>query len=132
MTNFEMEDHLVLCNWAPRGLQWIREVHSKIILDKRPVVIIHDNPEGIVLPDQADESAFNDVYIVRGDPTNEDLWDTFQGTLVRLDTMTFFLKYLWPTFVEIDGLVLRESHIEWTPETWSRQREEGNYSNNRN
>ncbi len=33
VSNFEMDDHLVLCNWAPRGLEWIREVHSKIITD---------------------------------------------------------------------------------------------------
>jgi Trk K+ transport system NAD-binding subunit len=69
--NFEMEDHLVLCNWGPRGLSWIREVHSKIIQDKRPVVIIHDNTEEIDLPDKQDDAAFNDVYIVKGDPTNE-------------------------------------------------------------
>ena len=71
VSNFEMEDHLVLCNWSPRGLPWIREVHSKIIQDKRPVVIIHDSPEGIDLPDRQDDPAFNDVYIVKGDPTNE-------------------------------------------------------------
>ena len=71
VTNFEMEDHLVLCNWAPRGLDWIREVHSKIIQDKRPVVIIHDDTEQIDLPDKQDDPAFNDVYIVKGDPTNE-------------------------------------------------------------
>jgi voltage-gated potassium channel len=71
VSNFEMEDHLVLCNWASRGLEWVREVHSKIIQDKRPVVIIHDRPEEIDLPDTADEPAFNDVYIVKGDPTNE-------------------------------------------------------------
>jgi Trk K+ transport system NAD-binding subunit len=69
--SFEMEDHLVLCNWGPRGLAWIREVHSKIIQDKRPVVIIHDDTEQIHLPDKQDDPAFNDVYIVRGDPTNE-------------------------------------------------------------
>ncbi len=69
--NFEMDDHLILCNWAPRGLEWIREVHSKIVLDKRPVVIIHDHPEDIDLPDTADEPAFHDVYIVKGDPTSE-------------------------------------------------------------
>ncbi len=69
--NFEMEDHLVLCNWGPRGLSWIREVHSKIVQDKRPVVIIHDNPDEIDLPDKQDEAAFNDVYIVKGDPANE-------------------------------------------------------------
>ena len=71
VSNFEMEDHLVLCNWAPRGLEWIREVHAKIIQDKRPVVIIHDDPDEIDLPDKQDEPAFNDVYIVKGDPTSE-------------------------------------------------------------
>ncbi len=71
VSNFEMEDHLVLCNWAPRGLEWIREVHAKIITEKRPVVIIHDEPDAIDLPDKGDEAAFSDVYIVKGDPTNE-------------------------------------------------------------
>ena len=71
VSNFEMEDHLVLCNWAPRGLEWIREVHAKIIQEKRPVVIIHDVPDEIDLPDKGDEAAFSDVYIVKGDPTSE-------------------------------------------------------------
>jgi voltage-gated potassium channel len=71
VSNFEMEDHLVLCNWAPRGMEWIRQVHSKVIQDKRPVVIIHDDTQRIDLPDTQDDPAFNDVYIVKGDPTNE-------------------------------------------------------------
>ena len=71
VSTFEMENHLVLCNWSPRGLEWIREVHSKIIAEKRPVVIIHDETDEIDLPDKADEAAFSDVYIVKGDPTSE-------------------------------------------------------------
>ncbi|HZW35205.1 MAG TPA: NAD-binding protein [Isosphaeraceae bacterium] len=71
VTHFQMDDHLVLCNWTPRGLEWIREVHSKILTEPRPIVIIHDNPDEIDLPDKQDEPAFNDVYIVKGDPTNE-------------------------------------------------------------
>jgi voltage-gated potassium channel len=71
MSNLEMSDHLVLCNWSPRALDWIREVHSGIVTDKRPVVIVHDTPDEVVLPDKQDEAAFNDVYIVRGDPANE-------------------------------------------------------------
>lgn len=72
VSEFEMDEHIILCNWAPRGLEWIREVHSKIIQDqKRSVVIIHDNPEDIHLPDKQDEAAFNDVYIVKGDPSND-------------------------------------------------------------
>jgi len=71
VSTFEMDDHLVLCNWSPRGLEWIREVHSKIIAEKRPVVIIHDETDEIDLPDKQDEAAFSDVYIVKGDPTSE-------------------------------------------------------------
>jgi voltage-gated potassium channel len=71
MSNLAMSDHLVLCNWSPRALEWIREVHSGIVTDKRPVVIVHDTPDEVVLPDKQDEAAFNDVYIVRGDPANE-------------------------------------------------------------
>ena len=57
--NLEMSDHLVLCNWSPRALEWIREVHSSIVTDKRPVVIVHDTPDEVVLPDKQDEAAFN-------------------------------------------------------------------------
>ena len=71
VTNLEMSDHLVLCHWAPRGLEWVREVHSNIVAEKRPVVIIHDNPDEVELPDKQDDPAFNDVYIVKGDPANE-------------------------------------------------------------
>jgi voltage-gated potassium channel len=71
VSSLEMSEHLVLCNWAPRGLEWVREVHSSIVGDKRPVVIIHDNPDEVELPDKLDDPAFNDVYIVKGDPANE-------------------------------------------------------------
>jgi voltage-gated potassium channel len=71
VTNLEMSDHLVLCHWSPRALDWIREVHSGIDTDTRPVVIIHDTPDEVVLPDKQDDAAFNDVYIVKGDPANE-------------------------------------------------------------
>jgi voltage-gated potassium channel len=67
----EMSGHLVLCHWSPRALDWIREVHSGIVTDLRPVVIVHDTPDEVVLPDKLDEAAFNDVYIVKGDPANE-------------------------------------------------------------
>lgn len=71
VSHFEISNHLVLCTWSPRGLEWIREVHSKIVTEARPIVIIHDNPDEIDLPDKTDDPAFNDVYIVKGDPTNE-------------------------------------------------------------
>ncbi len=71
VNEFQMDGHLILCNWSPRSLEWIREVHSRIIHEKRPVVIIHDKTEDIELPDKQEEAAFSDVYIVKGDPTND-------------------------------------------------------------
>ncbi len=71
VSHLEMAGHLVLCNWSPRGLAWIREVHAKFILDKRPIVIIHDETDEIEFPDKQDDAAFNDVYIVKGDPASE-------------------------------------------------------------
>jgi voltage-gated potassium channel len=71
VSTLEMSGHLVLCNWSPRGLEWIREVHSGIVTDQRPVVIVHDTPDEVILPDKQDDAAFNDVYIVKGDPANE-------------------------------------------------------------
>jgi voltage-gated potassium channel len=47
VTKLEMSDHLVLCNWSPRALDWIREVHSGIVTDKRPVVIVHETPDEV-------------------------------------------------------------------------------------
>jgi voltage-gated potassium channel len=61
----------IWCNWSPRALDWIREVHSGIVTDQRSVVIIHDTPDEVVLPDKLDEAAFGDVFIVKGDPANE-------------------------------------------------------------
>jgi voltage-gated potassium channel len=71
VSNLEMSGHLVLCNWSPRALEWIREVHSGIVSDKRPIVIVHDTPDEVVLPDKQDEAAFDDVYVVKGEPANE-------------------------------------------------------------
>ena len=56
---------------GPRGLQLIREVHSKLAATRRPIVIIDDGAEPIDLPDKQDDPAFDDVYIIRGDPINE-------------------------------------------------------------
>ncbi|CAN5744105.1 potassium channel protein [soil metagenome] len=71
MSYVNMEDHIVLCNWSPRAMQWVREVHSKIVKERRPIVIIHDSLEEIDLPEKQEDNAFNDVFIVKGDPTSD-------------------------------------------------------------
>ncbi len=71
MNRLAMGGHLVICHWAPRGLQLIREVHSRLAKSRRPIVIIDEHAGSIALPGVKGEGAFDDVYIVRGEPTNE-------------------------------------------------------------
>jgi len=66
-----LEGHLVICHWAPRGMQLIRELHGKLTTTRRPVIIIDEHPESIVLPDAQEDPVFDQVYIVKGDPINE-------------------------------------------------------------
>lgn len=66
-----LKDHIVICNWNEKGLAIIREAHAAIIEDKRPIVIISESADSIRLPDDEDVPAFEDVYLVRGDPTNQ-------------------------------------------------------------
>jgi voltage-gated potassium channel len=65
-----LEGHLVICHWAPRGLHLVREVHSRLTDNRRPIVIIDEQAGSIDLPEVKGDGAFEDVYIVRGDPVN--------------------------------------------------------------
>lgn len=66
-----MNDHIVICNWNDKGLEIIRELHAEVVHQPRPIVIITEDTDVVVLPDRDDFPEFEDVYTIRGDPTNE-------------------------------------------------------------
>ncbi len=66
-----MNDHIVVCNWNDKGLQIIRELHAPVVRKLRPIVIIAEDTDAVVLPDREDFPEFEDVYTIKGDPTNE-------------------------------------------------------------
>jgi len=57
MPNYELREHIVICNWNGKGLPIIKELHAPIVRQKRPIVIVSDRLE--------------DVYLIKGDPTQE-------------------------------------------------------------
>lgn len=71
MPKYELKNHIVICNWNTKGLPLIKEVHAKIVKHKRPIVIITDQEDAVDFPEHEDEPEFEDVYIIKGDPTNE-------------------------------------------------------------
>lgn len=71
MGRSSMNNHIVVCNWNDKGLQIIRELHSPVVRVLRPIVIITEDTDAVVLPDRDDFREFEDVYTIKGDPANE-------------------------------------------------------------
>lgn len=71
MPKYELKNHIVICNWNNKGLPLVKEVHAKIVKHKRPIIIITENEDAVELPEDKDEPVFEDIYIIKGDPTNE-------------------------------------------------------------
>lgn len=71
MPNYELKDHIVVCNWNDKGDPLIREVHARIVKQKRPIVIISERGDSIQFPEHEDAPEYEDIYIINGDPANE-------------------------------------------------------------
>jgi len=74
--------HYVICNWNDLGDEIIRQLHASVVREKKPVVIVTDQPEQ-VLPRQLQADArregaggpeddpYHGVFVVPGDPTSD-------------------------------------------------------------
>ena len=71
MPKHNLDDHIVICNWNSKAIPIIRELHAEIIKDKRPIVVVSEHADAAELPEQDDDPAFDDVFLVKGDPANE-------------------------------------------------------------
>jgi voltage-gated potassium channel len=71
MPSYELNEHIVICNWNEKGLPIIKELHAPIVHLKRPIVIVSDRLEDVDLPDKEDIPELEDVYLIKGDPTQE-------------------------------------------------------------
>lgn len=71
MPKYNLNNHIVICNWNPKAVPIIRELHASILKDKRPIVVVSEHAEAGDLPEREDDPAFEDVFLVKGDPANE-------------------------------------------------------------
>lgn len=71
MPKYNLSDHLIICNWNEKAVPIIRELHAEIIKDKRAIVVVSEQADAAELPEQEDDAAFEDVFLVKGDPANE-------------------------------------------------------------
>jgi voltage-gated potassium channel len=71
MPDYELKEHIVVCNWNEKGNSLIKEVHAKLVKHKRPIVIISDRGDSIQFPEHVDAPEYEDIYIINGDPASE-------------------------------------------------------------
>jgi voltage-gated potassium channel len=71
MPNYNLNNHIVICNWNDKAIPIIRELHAAILKDKRPIVVVSEQTDAGDLPDKEDDLAFEDVFLIKGDPANE-------------------------------------------------------------
>ncbi len=71
MPKYNLSDHIVICNWNSKAIPIIRELHEEIIKNKRSIVVVSEQADAAELPEQEDDPAFEDVFLVKGDPANE-------------------------------------------------------------
>ncbi len=71
MPKYNLKDHIVICNWNEKATPIIGQLHARIIKSRRPIVVVSKHTEAGDLPEKDDDPAFEDVFLVRGDPANE-------------------------------------------------------------
>ena len=71
MPSYELNDHIIVCNWNEKGLPIVKQLHASIVRLKRPIVIVAERLEEVDLPDKEDMPELEDVYLIKGDPTQE-------------------------------------------------------------
>ena len=71
MPKYKLSEHITICNWNEKGEQVIMQLHAAIVKDRRPVVIISEHMDEIDFQEKEEFVHFEDVYMIKGDPTNE-------------------------------------------------------------
>ena len=70
MERIKITEHVVICGWNEKTEKIIRELHAPVIKkNRRPIVVINREGDSIFMDDG--DPAFDDVFFVAGDPTNE-------------------------------------------------------------
>ncbi|MFW6162312.1 MAG: TrkA-related ion transporter [Planctomycetota bacterium] len=65
-------DHYVICNWNDLGDAIIRELHASVLGERRPIVIVTDQPERVPQAEpETEEDPYHNVFVIPGDPTSD-------------------------------------------------------------
>lgn len=68
--DFNIKNHVVICNWTTKADIIVRQLHDDSVREKNPIIVITDRPE--LVPKSTDK-AYRGLLIIGGDPANKDI-----------------------------------------------------------
>jgi len=68
--DFGIREHVIICNWSSKADIIVRQLHDESIRDKRPIIVITNNPENIP---KTTDPAYRGLLMVSGDPANKEI-----------------------------------------------------------
>lgn len=68
--DFNIKDHVVICNWTTKADVIVRQLHDDSVHEKKPIIVVTENP-GLV-PKSTDK-AYRGLLIIGGDPADREI-----------------------------------------------------------
>jgi Trk K+ transport system NAD-binding subunit len=68
--DYNIKEHVVICNWTYKADVIVRQLHDESVLNKSPIVVVTENPE--MVP-KTTEKEYRGLLIVSGDPADREI-----------------------------------------------------------
>jgi voltage-gated potassium channel len=68
--DYNIKDHVVICNWTDKADVIVRQLHDESVHNKNPIIVVTENPE--LVPKSTDK-AYRGLLIIGGDPADKEI-----------------------------------------------------------
>lgn len=68
--DFNIKDHVVICNWTSKADVVVRQLHDESVREKRPIIVITENPEKVP---KCTDRAYRGLLMIGGDPADKEI-----------------------------------------------------------
>ena len=68
--DFNIKDHVVICNWTDKADIIVRQLHDQSVHNKSPIIVVTEKPGQVP---QSTDKAYRGLLIIGGDPADKEI-----------------------------------------------------------
>ena len=68
--DYNIKDHVVICNWTSKADVIVRQLHDESVHDKSPIIVVTENPEQVP---QSTDIVYRGLLTIGGDPADKEI-----------------------------------------------------------